>query len=152
MDPTIQITYPNDWNVHGIGNDKTLRSLRHHLRRHKVQLICLIEPKISVDRVEEIRTKLHFDFACTNQDEDAKIWLLWQSAVSILILQRNMQSITVQVQHGNNMEHYATYVYASCLAAERRYMYDGLSQLGASFTKPWMIGGDFNAILSPEEK
>lgn len=61
------------WNIRGIGNAKSMRSLNNHIRTNDVKIVCISEPKIPIDRLESIRCRLHFDNACSNLGEDAKI-------------------------------------------------------------------------------
>lgn len=139
------------WNIRGIGNAKSMRSLKNHVRMNKVQMICVIEPKISVSKLDSIRLRLKFDNAYANQNDNAKIWLFWQHSISIVVLQKHSQFITVQMQIGG-VDCIATFVYASCQVEGRRELYDELIQFGGLVANPWMLGGDFNAFLALGEK
>lgn len=46
---------------------------------------------------------------------------------------------------------FCTFVYGKCTIYERRDLWNGLSQLQLG-SQPWMVGGDFNAILNVSEK
>lgn len=50
------------------------------------------------------------------------------------------------------MEYFATFIYASCNVDFTRELYEELIRAGRLIDKPWLLGGDFNAILSPMEK
>lgn len=140
------------WNIRGIGNNKSIRCIKSHLRINCVQLACIIEPKVAMEKMDPIRQRLQFDSVVANNDDNAKIWLFWNNCLDVQILQRNEQFITIQLQNGGGGEFIITFVYASCDRSVRRTLYQELQQFGGYLQKPWMLGGDFNAILSPEEK
>lgn len=115
-------------------------------------MVCIVEPKLTSDRVESVKHRLKFDQACVNQENNAKIWLFWNNHSAVSMVQRHPQYLTVQCLYVGGGEFFITFVYASCSMAERRDLYEELSQFGNTVNHPWMLGGDFNAILSPEEK
>lgn len=77
------------WNIRGIGNAKSLRSIKSHIRRYDIQVVCIIEPKLPVDRLDSVRQRLKVDYACANQDDNPKIWVFWQNSIAVSIVQRN---------------------------------------------------------------
>lgn len=52
----------------------------------------------------------------------------------------------------DNKECIFTVVYAKCTESERLLLWDDIYQLAANMNTPWLVGGDFNAILNEEEK
>ncbi|KAH0657986.1 hypothetical protein KY285_026580 [Solanum tuberosum] len=57
--------------------------------------------------------------------------------------------IWIFTNHGNI---YATIVYAKCDASRRMELWDDIYSLANGMSSPWLIGGDFNVVLSGEEK
>ncbi|KAG5589342.1 hypothetical protein H5410_039856 [Solanum commersonii] len=47
---------------------------------------------------------------------------------------------------------YATFVYVKCDSTQRLELWNDLYQLSEGMDRPWLIGGDFNRVLSGEEK
>lgn len=45
-----------------------------------------------------------------------------------------------------------TAVYARCLAVERLELWDELQDISENNQDPWLVRGDFNLILTEEEK
>nr|XP_016450038.1 PREDICTED: uncharacterized protein LOC107774897 [Nicotiana tabacum] len=45
-----------------------------------------------------------------------------------------------------------TFVYAKCLPLDRLELWDSLYYLASDMKLPWLVGGDFNVLLSEEEK
>ncbi|XP_075107144.1 uncharacterized protein LOC142180116 [Nicotiana tabacum] len=61
--------------------------------------------------------------------------------------------MTLKLFHRNlNKELYVTLVYAKCDAIERIDLWDSMYHLASDMESSWLIGGDFNVILSEEEK
>ncbi|KAH0748476.1 hypothetical protein KY290_027708 [Solanum tuberosum] len=46
----------------------------------------------------------------------------------------------------------ATVIYAKCDALERINMWDDIYNISVNYNMPWLVGGDFNVIMSDEEK
>lgn len=45
-----------------------------------------------------------------------------------------------------------TLVYAKCNPAERVVLWETLEDMALSIQEPWLVGGDFNVIISENEK
>lgn len=45
-----------------------------------------------------------------------------------------------------------TTVYAKCTTIERMQLWESLEQVATRIQSAWMVGGDFNVILSPNKK
>ncbi|GKB99229.1 RNA-directed DNA polymerase, eukaryota, reverse transcriptase zinc-binding domain protein [Tanacetum coccineum] len=73
--------------------------------------------------------------------------------VSVLIIHENRQSILREVEFVNNKEKIvSSFVYAANTGAERRELWKDLSiHKRIADDKPWIIIGDFNVTLKPEE-
>ncbi|KAH0748449.1 hypothetical protein KY290_027681 [Solanum tuberosum] len=50
------------------------------------------------------------------------------------------------------VEALVTIVYVSCNAINREELWNSIQQISSHFSLPWLVGGDFNVILSLEEK
>ncbi|XP_060185616.1 uncharacterized protein LOC132615077 [Lycium barbarum] len=69
------------------------------------------------------------------------------------VLMDTDQQITLKLCHQDTgKDIIATFVYAKCDEGERLELWDSLYQLASDMNFPWMVGGDFNVILSEEEK
>ncbi|KAK4737598.1 hypothetical protein R3W88_001295 [Solanum pinnatisectum] len=91
----------------------------------------------------------HTAFANNN----GKIWLFSQQDIQIQIISDINQHLTIMAQHQNWTEGVLlTVVYAACNASIRMELWESLSDLARQYTNPWLVGGDFNVILSEEEK
>ncbi|XP_026458904.1 uncharacterized protein LOC113359498 [Papaver somniferum] len=75
------------------------------------------------------------------------IWLFWHASLSIpTVVLSTKQSITVKVG-----EVLVTWVHAACLIVDRRSLWEDLKNIN-ELNLPWLVIGDFNVVLSCEEK
>ncbi|XP_026435084.1 uncharacterized protein LOC113332787 [Papaver somniferum] len=75
------------------------------------------------------------------------IWLFWSISIKEpVVISNTKQAITVDVGG-----HLVTDVHGDILTIHIRVLWEELFVI-ATFNKPWMIIGDFNAVLSMEEK
>ncbi|KAA3489594.1 reverse transcriptase [Gossypium australe] len=81
------------------------------------------------------------------------IWVEWKSYLSIRIIHNHPQFMLLHLQ-GNNLFNgfYIFVVYGSPDRSKRKSLWDDLLTVLPQNPLPWLILGDFNAILSPKEK
>jgi hypothetical protein len=144
------------WNCRGAGNPNFRRNFVELMRYHQPSIVVLVETRISGQRAEIISTGLGFDSVVQSEAEgfSGGIWLLWDSdAVNIDVISINQQVIhaVVQVSSSSPSWLFST-VYASPLHASRVLLWDHLTSFANSHSLPWMVAGDFNEILSHQEK
>ena len=90
-------------------------------------------------------------FAFNLRNDVSKIWILVSNRISRpSIVSNTEQEITLEFAIQTN-DFCVTFVYASVLPNTRRGLWDQLRHLSSS-QKPWMIMGDFNAVLGAHEK
>lgn len=83
-----------------------------------------------------------------------KIWILWHPSVSVTVVHKSLQMVTCEVTIPGHTAFFASIVYASNCHDERKVLWDSISDLGCSQVingKPWIVLGDFNQTLSPQE-
>ncbi|KAL0307551.1 UNVERIFIED_CONTAM: hypothetical protein Scaly_2979400 [Sesamum calycinum] len=81
-----------------------------------------------------------------------QIWFFWGPDVRCQVLVDHEQLLHVRVESNKWPKPlFVTAVYAKCDTVERRELWDALraASVGASL---WIVGGDFNTILSPDER
>lgn len=82
-----------------------------------------------------------------------RIWLCWKPTVGIVrCIDIHEQSITVEVTKSSGTVLIVTMVYASTDGAKRRELWNNLVRLSSGINIPWIVLGDFNSILSSQER
>ena len=83
------------------------------------------------------------------------IWLLWNESPSFIvkIITRREHSIHALVKiHSPSISNLLTAVYAPPQFHKCKLYYDYLQNLAMNISLPWVLLGDFNDMLSDEEK
>ncbi|XP_077237194.1 uncharacterized protein LOC143878867 [Tasmannia lanceolata] len=141
------------WNIRGAKNRPSRRRLKALSKLHKLNFIVLLEPFLNELEVHKVAELLHFTNYMTNLNESSKIWILWDGSLSMSRVSFNNQALSVEIAHlQSSSEAFMTLIYASCSIIERRDLWSYLWDCSQSFSKAWAVGGDFNALLSPDEK
>ncbi|XP_075086274.1 uncharacterized protein LOC142168985 [Nicotiana tabacum] len=109
-----------------------------------------MEPWQDINKLEEYRRKLGIHFAYANVN--GKIWAFIDEDIDVDMMNMEQQ-MTLKLFHRNlNKELYVTLVYAKYDAIERIELWNSMYHLASDMEYPWVVGGDFNVILSEEEK
>ncbi|KAL4297374.1 hypothetical protein GQ457_12G006380 [Hibiscus cannabinus] len=118
-------------------------------------VVVLLEQRVS-GRKADLFIARH-DFPCSYRVEasgfSGGIWLLWKSSVSIDVLAVSTQYIHALCRDTITMKQFLiTCVYASPTKRKRDELWSQLRALQPSGDIAWVLGGDFNSILSADER
>ncbi|KAF7830691.1 rust resistance kinase Lr10-like [Senna tora] len=81
------------------------------------------------------------------------IWLLWDlNLMDVEVLIEEFQFIHAKVKPRSGGDFLLTIVYGSPYISSRDEAFDKIKQIGRSIDSPWVVGGDFNAYISCDEK
>ncbi|XP_059290400.1 uncharacterized protein LOC132043958, partial [Lycium ferocissimum] len=70
-----------------------------------------------------------------------------------VVISESEQQVTLQLTHSSlNQSVLVSVVYAKCARDEREELWEAMVELANQQDLPWIIGGDFNVIVSDEEK
>ncbi|XP_074314268.1 uncharacterized protein LOC141649477 [Silene latifolia] len=86
--------------------------------------------------------------------QGGRIWILWQvHEWDIDFMEYDAQYIHMTVLHkSTNKRFHVTMVYAFNGSTERQSLWANLSRLANNISGPWAIGGDFNCVLTEDER
>ncbi|XP_039015801.1 uncharacterized protein LOC120146253 [Hibiscus syriacus] len=98
-----------------------------------------------------------FDFSNSYRVEargfSGGIWILWNDDIWVDILTISNQFIYCVVSSAAYLTPlFVIVVYASPSISYRRLLWTNLERLNSGNGCPWLLGGDFNAILRPDER
>ncbi|KAL8137631.1 hypothetical protein V2J09_003632 [Rumex salicifolius] len=137
-----------EMNTQGAGKAGFRGACRHLLTHNKVDVLTLVEPRISGRRADKVCARLNFSESirveCTGFARG--IWMPW-----------NVESIKLSVLTvHNNFIHlgyvHLVVVYAPPAAHRRVQFWADFEEEVKLISTPLFIGGDFNYILSIEER
>nr|XP_027123021.1 uncharacterized protein LOC113739850 [Coffea arabica] len=103
-----------------------------------------------IGQLEIVRRRLNFEHAASFIDR--KIWLLWDSSLSLACVECAEQLVHVTTSFGSDVAIAVSFVYAKCTRVARRPLWEALEGIGEAMVLPWMAIGDFNVISSAEER
>ncbi|XP_059312520.1 uncharacterized protein LOC132063809 [Lycium ferocissimum] len=125
--------------------------LRKMHQKYQYGFFGLLEPFQDADKIEEYRRKKGLQHAFVNCFN--KIWAIVEDMFEVTILVDHPQKLTLKLRYQGNMDKMVVIlVYAKCTQIERLELWESLEDLSVTTQLPWMIGGDFNVIISEEEK
>ncbi|KAL0329291.1 UNVERIFIED_CONTAM: hypothetical protein Sradi_4915800 [Sesamum radiatum] len=132
-----------------VGNAPTQRILNRVRKQHHLDFLAIMELMVPLDGRFMARQLGFLDVVsnCGNQ-----IWFFWGPDVRCQVLVDHEQLLHVWLESNKWPEPlFVMAVYAKCDTVERRALWDALRAIsvGASL---WIVGGDFNTVLSPDER
>lgn len=125
------------------------------VRARKPDVLVLLEPKISGNKANRICARLHFEewvrIEC--QGLSGGLSLFWKAPVlSLTIVASDPRFLHCRIDESLDSFWIVTFVYGSPLVSVRRLLWDSLLRFGFDVRAPWVIMGDFNAVLFAEER
>ncbi|XP_075111586.1 uncharacterized protein LOC107825614 [Nicotiana tabacum] len=138
------------WNVRSVNTQKAFQRLIKLHRKYNFYLIGL-ETWQDIDQLEIYRRSLDIKTVVANVN--GKIWAFIDEDIDVEVLYDMEQQLNLKLFHRVLGKHLiVTLVYAKCTALERIELWESLYHLASDMMIPWLVGGDFNVILSEEEK
>lgn len=140
------------WNIRGVGNSGSRDCLKRLVQTKKPVLVAISEPMLTENKAIKLGRFINLPNYAVNSLVDSKIWLFWHDSCSLEVIFSSGQQITIGLKTGNVYSAYFSFVYASCDPQIRMALFNELSSFASSVSVPWMVGGDFNCVMSPSEK
>ncbi|KAA3458339.1 reverse transcriptase [Gossypium australe] len=139
----------------GCASNKFLRVFREYNLEYKPYIVCLLEPRVSGHKASSIIDKLGFDRSHRIESAGFSegIWVRWKEYIPISIIHNHPQFMIFRIQGTNlNDGFFLVVVYGSPDRTRRKLLWENLTNALPQASLPWLILGDFNAILSPQDK
>lgn len=142
------------WNVRGTRNLRFMDQLTDMLRIQKPEVLVLLETKVHGTVAEDISSKIQFDrmHRVDGNGRRGGVWLFWDPIhVKLDVVHESPQAIhaIIQVSH-SSFSYFFTALYASPSRFARNQLWLDLENFKTQL--PWLIAGDFNEVLSQDEK
>ena len=143
------------WNCRGLGNPRSVQALHDMVRRWARKIVFLSETKLKSKRMERIRNRIGFanGLFVSSCGSSGGLALLWTRETNLEIKSYGNHHIDAIVTEENtNFKWRLTGFYGHSQAHLRQFSWDLLSYLKDQYHLPWICLGDFNEILSMDEK
>ncbi|XP_073013699.1 uncharacterized protein [Typha latifolia] len=143
------------WNCRGALKKDVLDRCRDMSREHCLDFVFLLEMHADWAKAKGVSRAMGrkwSSFTIPAEGISGGLILLWKTAigyVDVVAVSRYAAHMVVSSSEGETW--LMTAVYASNQLDQQKLLWEELVGLG-SLGLPWLVGGDFNAILSMEEK
>lgn len=141
------------WNCCSLGPNATVLEFKQLVARVRPYLIFLSEVRCSRQWVEGIRSQIGYDssFVVRGEGTGGGLALIWDTNVVVNLKSYNLSHIDVDLAVGGNICRFTGF-YGNPVRHLRFQSWNILRQLARGNSKPWIVMGDFNEILSSNEQ
>jgi exonuclease III len=143
------------WNCRGLGNLRTVRELCRIVKQKTPKMVFLMETKLRKEKMDIIRCKLGFIsmFVVDSAEKSGGLALFWDDGIVVDIKNYSQRHINgVVFGRGFEVPWNFTGFYGHPNASKRVEAWALLKYLAHMDSAPWVCIGDFNEILTLEEK
>ncbi|XP_071940395.1 uncharacterized protein [Coffea arabica] len=143
------------WNCQGVGSLLTIPQLREVNNLFSPSMVFLSETKNRTKYMEKVKNNLRFDEMAVVEamNKASGMALLWKQEVKIIEVLMTAFTIEAHVKDMEvNSDWWFVGIYASCDHKVRKQQWKVLENRKRLWEERWMIIGDFNDIISNEEK
>lgn len=144
------------WNVRGINEPLKLKEVKRFLEGKQVNLVGLFETKVKNQFIQKKQNKFGTKWKWidnSNKESHGRIWVRWNpDTVNFQVYQTHEQFIH-GIATSKDQKHQIdiSFVYGLHTVQHRRALCKEMGKL-AGIGLPWLISGDFNAVLYPEDR
>ncbi|KAL6182497.1 hypothetical protein ACLB2K_043916 [Fragaria x ananassa] len=153
------------WNCQGIGNPWTVDALKGLVTLNLPKLVFLSETRCTATEMNEVRRKIGwknaFSVNCRvirqkggkRVGRGGGLCIMWNDDIKLELrsFSESHIDVTVKEEDGKRVWRF-TGVYGRPKSEERHLTWDLLKKLDGQDNGPWLLGGDFNEIMSSIEK
>ncbi|KAF7843712.1 reverse transcriptase [Senna tora] len=143
------------WNARGAAGPGFKRVFREMMLRYKPTVVLVTETRVAWERANKIIDALDFNnfYRVDPMGYAGGMWLLWnEDAVKVTIGGFAFQEIHASIKVNNLDPFLLSCVYASPDRARRKILWENMKNLAATHSLPWLVCGDFNEVMSQDEK
>ena len=146
------------WNVRGVNDPVKRKVIKNFIRNHRVDIICLQETKVQEMKSEIVRSLgvgRFLDWTALNAEgSTGGILLIWDKRRISLVdsLVGNFSVSCFFRMEEDGFQWVFSGVYGPVEKSLRELFWEELGAIKGLWNEPWCVGGDFNEVLSPDER
>jgi hypothetical protein len=142
------------WNVRGLGNPRAFAALSRLLKKHSPDFVFISESKLCGSKIGKCGVLLGYSnyFCVDSIDNSGGLLLLWKDSCGVVVLSSSSGHIDARVTLENGFCFRFSGVYGDPIASKRISSWELLCRLRLVDNLPWVCGGDFNEVLSVNDK
>lgn len=143
-----------NWNCRGLGHLRAVPALKDLVRTQKPDILFLFETRVNANKIEEVKLKIGFD-SCLATDRlgsGGGVAVFWKRSLSCVVTNFASNYINLEITESSKGSWRLTGFYGYPERHRRRESWALLSDLANLSNLSWCIIGDFNDILSSDDK
>ncbi|XP_062028816.1 uncharacterized protein LOC133744789 [Rosa rugosa] len=144
------------WNCRGLGRALTVQKLGELIRSHSPSVVFLCETKQSCFKVNNLRRHLKFNKGITfkpSRNSSGGLALWWRPEVKVEVISTGKHLIDTMINFSNlNASIRFTFFYGPPYLEDKAQFWSSLDHIFSSHEGPWICVGDFNELVSNDEK
>ncbi|KAK4260172.1 hypothetical protein QN277_003322 [Acacia crassicarpa] len=143
------------WNCQGLGVALTARNLKEECFRKKPHLVFLMETKQKARYVRKVRRRCGFneEWIVDPIGKSGGLALWWSDVITVNIMFSYVNIIHASVMSDAvSTPSYITCIYGPTDEGDRMLCWQEVQRISNNISTSWLCLGDFNDILSQEEK
>ncbi|XP_019245159.1 PREDICTED: uncharacterized protein LOC109225024 [Nicotiana attenuata] len=131
------------------------KSCREKMR--ELRILCLLIEEVKEAKAERVMSRITPGWNMITNYEHAmngRVWIIWDNQMyEVQPIDKQDQFIHCQVigKH-NGMQCYLIVVYGKNVVEQRKNLWQHLQRIAQTTTRSWIIGGDFNTLLTPQDR
>lgn len=145
------------WNIRGLNWPRKQEDVKAFLHLYNVSMLGLLETKVKKENERKIAVEVFPGWrwlSNSNELDHGRIWLAWNPTDYHLEELHKMDQLIhcLAWQIRSNLKFHITYVYGRNHTQEQTQLWSDLSRIANNMTDAWCVLGDFNAVLSKEDR
>ena len=143
------------WNFQGLGTPLEIHTLTEEVKGKNPILVFLAKTKATTDRMKGFQHKLGITqgIIVPSDGKSGGLVMLWKEGVDVRFKSCSHSHIEVVVQgEGSGGPWRTTGFYGHPVTSKRQSSWQLIESLYAQCKMPWLVYGDFNEIMHPDEK
>lgn len=145
------------WNVRGCNKPFKQKEIKILLQTNKVDVAVLLETRVKKEKAQKIVRKICKGWDHINNYNSAgngRIWINWNpKRIQVRFIAEHEQALLCEIFHvQSGQTQVLLAVYALNTIEQRKQMWEFVVQQLSTADYPVLMGGDFNAILSVEDR
>ncbi|GFS32294.1 hypothetical protein Acr_00g0021820 [Actinidia rufa] len=147
----------SSWNIRGLNSPLKQNGVLKHLRKAKPAIIGLIETKLNKQSLDSFAKNKLWNWKMVDNfchHPNGRILVIWnEELVALDTLETSDQAIHSQATcKSSGITFSISFIYAFNSSAGRRSLWENLCRFSSAHHNPWILLGDFNNVLSIEER
>ena len=145
------------WNVRGMNKRYKQKEIKLFLQLNKVSLAGLIETRVKEGNATTTMNGIAPGWKRLHNYNDAangRIWIIWDDSwYDVQLINSSAQLIHCQVkERSKGFQFNLSVIYGFNTIEQRKSLWTDLNKMAQNVISPWLIIGDFNAVLSPQDR